>query len=248
MLASIGAVATIIVPLATPDSLLGILAVSVMNRPERMQPTPDLLDRLSGVAAHASTALQNGRLVDQITHQALHDDLTGLANRLQLTTALRSAVNHARPRGDTVTLAYLDLDGFKPVNDQLGHHAGDEPLIAVSQRLTATTRADDLVARLGGDEFAILIAGHTIDATRLQARLAAAFSDPFTIAGVQLNLHVSVGCAVFPADADTSDSLLAHADAAMFTVKRNHHATMPHLPTPRPATAWRRLADIPTTH
>src|SRR4029077_16046854 len=94
--ARLGAKATIVVPLATADALLGLLAVSVTERPERLKPGPDLLDRLSGVAAQATTALQNGALVDQITHQALHDQLTGLANRLQFTEELRVAINRAR--------------------------------------------------------------------------------------------------------------------------------------------------------
>ncbi|MGA2929973.1 MAG: GGDEF domain-containing protein, partial [Solirubrobacteraceae bacterium] len=244
LFARIGAVATIIVPLATPDSLLGVLAVSVMNRAERMQPNPDLLDRLSGVAAQATTALQNGRLVDQITHQALHDDLTGLPNRLHFADALGTAVSHARRRGETVTLAYLDLDGFKPVNDELGHQAGDELLIAVGQRLTSAVRPGDLVARLGGDEFAVLIARQITDVASLRARLAAAFSDPFTIDGVELQLDASIGCAVFPTDAENSESLMGRADAAMFAVKRAHHTAGPHPLTTSGSRASRRRDDI----
>ena len=229
LLANIGAVATIIVPLATPDALLGALAVSVVDHSERLRPNPDLLDRLSGVAAQATTALQNGRLVDQITYQARHDDLTGLANRLQFTDELRRAVARARRRSETVTLFYIDLDGFKPVNDECGHDIGDELLVAVGKRLNSCTRAGDLVARLGGDEFAVLVgqANETADADALQARLAAQFTDPFTIDGVALHLGASIGRAVFPTDAATSGSLLHHADTAMFAAKRIHHQTQP---------------------
>ena len=97
LFANVGAVATIVVPLATSDSLLGLLAASVFDRRERLEPAADLLDRLSGVAAQATTALQNGRLVDQITYQARHDVLTGLANRLEFTDALRGAVEFGTP-------------------------------------------------------------------------------------------------------------------------------------------------------
>ena len=224
--AKVGAQATIIVPLATADSLLGLLVVSLTDRPERLKPGPDLLDRLSGVAAQATTALQNGALVDQITHQALHDQLTGLANRLQFTEQLRGAINRARQRGQSLTLFYVDLDGFKPVNDEFGHEVGDQLLVAVGQRLIGSTRADDAVARLGGDEFAILIHNHTSpqEAEAVIARLTRAFQDPFKIAGHELRLGASVGRAVFPIDADNADDLLRCADSAMFQSKRGRSA------------------------
>jgi diguanylate cyclase (GGDEF)-like protein len=220
--AAIGAVASILVPLVTPDQFLGLVAVSVMDRPERLDLTPDLLDRLSGVAAQATTALQNGRLVDQITHQALHDDLTGLANRLQFAEKLRLAISQARQDGAPVTLLYLDLDGFKPVNDQLGHDAGDELLSAVAQRLTTCARSSDTVARLGGDEFAILIPAPSTpqDTDAIASRVRQAFAEPFAITAHHLGVGASLGRATFPADADDAEHLLRAADAAMFTTKR----------------------------
>jgi diguanylate cyclase (GGDEF)-like protein len=224
--ARLGAVATIVVPLATPDALLGVLTVSVTTGPERLKPSPDLIDRLSGVAAQGTTALQNGALVDQITHQAMHDQLTGLANRLQFTDELRSAINRARQRHDSLTLFYIDLDGFKPVNDEFGHEIGDQLLIAVGKRLKACTRSDDTVARLGGDEFAVLIDSETsaADADAVVGRLARVFADPFQIDGHDLRLGASIGRAVFPADADTADELLRGADAAMFEQKRGRRS------------------------
>ncbi len=196
----LGDAAVILVPLATEDTLLGVLGVSVLERPERLAPTADLLDRLSGVAAQATTALQNGRLVDQITHQALHDQLTGLANRLQFADHLRKAVNRARQRDEQVTMFYIDLDGFKPVNDEYGHDVGDQLLAALGQRLAGTLRASDLVARLGGDEFAVLITTPTSaeDAEGLSERLAETFTDPFVIDGRELRVRASIGSAVFP--------------------------------------------------
>jgi diguanylate cyclase (GGDEF)-like protein len=230
--AKVGAVATIVMPLATTDALLGLLAVSVTERPERLKPGPDLLDRLSGVAAQATTALQNGALVDQITHQALHDQLTGLANRLQFTDQLRTAINRARQRSQSLTLFYVDLDGFKPVNDEFGHEVGDQLLVAVGKRLTASTRADDTVARLGGDEFAILIHTHTSprEGDAVIARLARAFEGPFKIGEHQLRLGASIGRAVFPIDADTADDLLRRADSAMFADKRGRRGGRSTLP------------------
>jgi diguanylate cyclase (GGDEF)-like protein len=227
LLATIGAVASILVPLVIPSQFLGLVAVSVMDRPDRLDPTPDLLDRLSGVAAQATTALQNGRLVDQITHQALHDDLTGVANRLQFADQLRRSINHARQHGHLVTVFYLDLDRFKPVNDQLGHDAGDELLVAVAERLTNCTRPTDTVARLGGDEFAILIAARTTpqDTDTVATRVAEAFTQPFAITAHELRVDASLGRATFPDDADDAENLLRTADVAMFTTKRSRHQT-----------------------
>jgi diguanylate cyclase (GGDEF)-like protein len=227
--AALGAVATILVPLATPDRFLGLLAVSVMEEPERLTPSPDLLDRLSGVAAQATTALQNGRLLDEITHQALHDGLTGLANRLQFSDRLRTAVQHAREHGQQATLFYLDLDYFKPVNDEFGHDVGDELLIAVGARLVASTRSTDTVARLGGDEFAVLVDARTSSsgADLLADRLADVFKNPFTIGEHRFSVGASIGRAVFPADADSPESMLRAADAAMFECKRATHLIAP---------------------
>jgi diguanylate cyclase (GGDEF)-like protein len=184
----------------------------------------ELLDRLSGVAAQATTALQNGRLVDQITHKALHDELTGLANRTQFADDLRDAVALASERAGLVTLFYLDLDGFKPVNDRFGHDVGDLLLTAVGQRLCACTRAGDVVARLGGDEFAVLIesASGLDDGDSVAQRLGEAFAQPFSIKGQELRLGASVGRASFPGDADSAEGLLQLADRTMFEAKRNH--------------------------
>jgi diguanylate cyclase (GGDEF)-like protein len=217
-----GEAASIHVPLSTDEALLGILTVSVRSGPGRLRPNSDLLNRLSGIAAQATTALQNGRLVDRITHQALHDQLTGLANRARFAELLRTAVNHARQRGEAVTIFYIDLDDFKPVNDAYGHEIGDRMLAAVGNRLRAATRSVDLVARLGGDEFVVLLSSPAspADANSVLTRLEAAFEDPITIDGHQLRLTASIGQAVFPDDATSADGLLRHADASMFKAKR----------------------------
>jgi diguanylate cyclase (GGDEF)-like protein len=251
LFSGIGAVASIVVPLATPDAFLGALTVSVMDRAERMRPHPDLLDRLSGVAAQASTALQDGRLVDEITYQAQHDGLTGLANRLRFTDALRTAIARAREGSGRVTLYYIDLDAFKPVNDELGHLVGDQLLVAVGKRLTSSTRPGDLVSRLGGDEFAVLIDGDGPENTRaVPKRLERAFGTPFGINGYKIAIGASIGKAVFPDDADSAESLLRVADAAMFDAKRTRDergqgpgvSSRSHGPHPGAArnAAWRR--------
>jgi len=221
-----GFIATVLVPLVTTDSFLGLLTVSVFDRPARLKRTAELRDRLSGVAAQAITALQNGRLLDEITHQAMHDQLTGLANRLQFTEQLRTAIERARTNVHPLTLLYIDLDGFKPVNDEFGHDVGDQLLVAVAKRLVACMRSEDTVARLGGDEFAALIDSQTAvgDTEEVSARLARSLRRPFMIDGHRLQIGGSIGRAVFPIDAEDPDGLLRCADAAMFGVKRGTRA------------------------
>jgi diguanylate cyclase (GGDEF)-like protein len=231
LLEEFGFVASILVPLTAPEAFLGWLTVSVTHSPERLKPTADLLDLLSGVAAQGSTALQSGRLVDKITHQAMHDQLTGLANRLSFTDQLRTAIHGARKSDEHLTLFYVDLDGFKPINDTFGHELGDHVLAAVGERLRGCTRKGDMVARLGGDEFAILIDGESsaYDADTVAERLASAFSNPLLVCGRELHVGASIGRATFPCDADTAEALLRHADEAMFTEKRRCYDAMPEL-------------------
>jgi diguanylate cyclase (GGDEF)-like protein len=229
--AAIGAVSSILVPISVRDESLGLLAVSVMDRPQRLHPNPDLLDRLSGVAAQATTALENGRLLDQITHQARHDGLTGLPNRASFTEYLLDAVETARERSEPATLFFIDLDGFKPVNDELGHEMGDKLLVAVGDRLRSCTRSHDLVARLGGDEFGVLMVGQAGPggADLLARRLDETFATPFVVDGHELSLGASIGRAEYPADAESVESLLRSADAEMFSVKRARHDAAPEL-------------------
>lgn len=213
--------AAILVPLVSAGSLIGMLAVAVRERSARLRPTPDLLDRLSGVGAQAATALQNGRLVDLITYQAQHDELTGLANRGRFTTALRQAIDRAEQLDRRFGVLYLDLDAFKPVNDELGHDAGDALLIAAARRLQNATRAGDLVGRLGGDEFAILVPDPAdADLDRIADRITHALDEPFEIGHRRVRVGVSIGQALYPADGRGADVLLRRADQAMFADKR----------------------------
>jgi diguanylate cyclase (GGDEF)-like protein len=213
-----GIVAGLSVPLMAPDGFLGLLAFAVYERPERLEPTPDLLDRLAGVAAQASVALQNGRLVDAFAQHALHDSLTGLANRLQFNEILREVVDRSSASGGTLALLFIDLDGFKAINDNYGHDVGDELLVAVGERLHGCTRSGDTVGRLGGDEFAVLIE-NAAGLERVSNRLQGAFHDPFAVSGRRLGVGASIGTARFPDDAQSADELLRVADAAMYAVK-----------------------------
>ena len=222
-LRELGTAAAVAVPIATERRFLGCLVVSVRDRPQRLAPSPELVDRLSGVAAHAVPALENGRLVDDMTHQARHDQLTGAVNRIGFHETL-SAATRARDRA-AAALFYIDLDGFKPVNDAHGHDVGDALLCAVVERLRASVRDGDTVARLGGDEFAVLAEG-IADAAQLElvsARLEDAFARPFAVPGRSFSVTASIGRAVWPVDGDGPEALLRRADAAMYDVKRSAH-------------------------
>ena len=207
-------------PIATDERFLGCIIVSVAERPERLARTAELVDRLSGVAAHAVTALENGRLVDHITHQARHDHLTGAANRVGVQERLAAVTAKADPA--SVALFNIDLDEFKPINDEHGHDVGDDLLRAVAQRLRECLRGDDTVARLGGDEFAVLVENVTqprqLDG--ISRRLGKAFAAPLRAGGRSFAVSASIGRAVWPVDGDSPGALLRHADAAMYAVKR----------------------------
>jgi diguanylate cyclase (GGDEF)-like protein len=217
-----GGVATISAPIVARGEFLGSLSVSVTSDPTRLQPRRDLLDRLSGVVAQAASALQTARLVDKVTFQARHDGLTGLANRAEFTERMEQALAAAGASGEPVGLFFVDLDDFKGVNDEWGHHAGDEVLCEVARRLLTTIRATDTVARLGGDEFAIVLSG-VEDNSEVDAaaeRVLHAFDEPFLAAGEAVTLGASVGRAVWPDDAAEIEALMRHADAEMYRAKR----------------------------
>ncbi|BFO56168.1 diguanylate cyclase domain-containing protein [Acidovorax sacchari] len=157
-----------------------------------------------------------------LTHQALHDGLTGLSNRSHFEQHLQSCLEEARGAGTSLALLFLDNDHFKAVNDTHGHAAGDALLVAVAQRLRSQARETDLVARLGGDEFAIVMApvGGPRDAERMVARVQEAMRDPVALeGGLELQPAVSIGVAVFPLHAGDMGALMRFADMAMYRVK-----------------------------
>lgn len=151
---------------------------------------------------------------------ALHDVLTGLPNRRQLIREGRALLTRARRADTTVAALYIDLDRFKPVNDLLGHSAGDRVLQEVGTRLKALVREDDVVARLGGDEFALLAEIREPDgAARLARRVVQALRQGMTISDRQVMIGGSVGIALFPHDSEEGETLLQCADTAMYRAK-----------------------------
>jgi diguanylate cyclase (GGDEF)-like protein len=161
------------------------------------------------------------RFQELLAHQAYHDGLTGLANRSLLNTRLHQAISRARRQSRGVALLYLDLDGFKPVNDREGHEVGDELLVAVGQRLSSIVRAEDTVARIGGDEFAILMedVDDPVSARQAAERVVGEVAQPVVVRGREVTVGVSVGIAFSPRGEDDGESMLRDADLAMYRAK-----------------------------
>jgi diguanylate cyclase (GGDEF)-like protein/PAS domain S-box-containing protein len=153
--------------------------------------------------------------------QALTDTLTALPNRRLLFDRMAMAVARARRAREEFALLFLDLDGFKPVNDMLGHDAGDELLRRVGERLAAGVRGSDTVARMGGDEFAVLLEPlrSPADAEAVAMKLLAALQEPFALSAGEARISASVGIALFPRDGEDVAAMLRAADAAMYRAK-----------------------------
>jgi diguanylate cyclase (GGDEF)-like protein len=238
------------VPLVERDELLGVLNLS---SPDAGVFSEYDLRAVSLFAEHAATAIGKARLYERsrtqaelLAHAATHDPLTGLANRAALDE--RAAVTDA---GEV--LLFLDLDGFKEVNDRLGHAAGDAVLQAVAERLVRCLRADDLAARFGGDEFAVLLGGEPDPelAGQVAGRIVRALGEPFGVAGATVQVSASVGIAL-PEPGLDHPAMLQHADRALYAAKdagkacwrlyrpdpvRAVDVVRPLLPGPRPETA-----------
>jgi len=178
----------------------------------------DELGALAAAFNEMAADLERSR--DQLTHQALHDPLTELANRALLADRIEHALAGARRRGTSVALLLLDLDGFKTVNDSLGHPVGDRLLAVTAQRIRDSLRAGDTAARLGGDEFAVLLEDIEADlAIEVAERLGDALREPVLLDGAEVALGASIGIAL-SGGVDTGDELLRNADLAMYRAKQ----------------------------
>ncbi len=183
----------------------------------------DLLDdpAVSGLVLTARDVSERRALEDELTTQAFHDSLTGLANRALLADRVRHALERSVRTHAHVAVLFLDVDDFKTVNDSLGHEAGDEMLVEIGNRLRTCMRGSDTAARLGGDEFAIVLeeTNGVEGAARAAERVLEAVSAPLTLAGAQILPRASIGI-TFGTAGQTSGELLRNADVAMYQAKR----------------------------
>jgi diguanylate cyclase (GGDEF)-like protein/PAS domain S-box-containing protein len=184
-------------------------AVSAQDITERRRAEQDLRD-----------------LTDQLAERAVRDPLTGLANRSLLEERLRGVLARDARTGDSTGVLFLDLDGFKAVNDQHGHLLGDAVLRTVAGRLRSAVRPSDTVARLGGDEFVVVVEGATEDALALLAgRLRDAIEAPIAVGDLDLNVGVSVGQAISTGGVTDPSALIGRADRGMYADKRGSQRT-----------------------
>jgi diguanylate cyclase (GGDEF)-like protein/PAS domain S-box-containing protein len=210
----------------TTDLLLprddAVVYVSVSSHPLRVDGGDGAIAVLRDVTAERERQAH-------LTHYALHDPLTGVANRYLLNDALQRMLEGLSRRGGVVSLIYLDLDRFKEINDQHGHETGDEVLRAVSQRLLRAVRGEDVVARLGGDEFAIahITAERLSDGDAVVARLRKVLATPYRFGSVVLDVGASLGWVSTSSGGDSPEALISKADRAMYEQKNQRRAQRP---------------------
>jgi diguanylate cyclase (GGDEF)-like protein len=182
------------------------------------------LARFEDLAAEVSTRIELTHIATALEYASSRDPLTGAVNRLVLADRLAHAFSRQLRHDLDVLVVAVDIDRFKQINDTYGHDAGDEVLVAVAQRLTASTRPEDTVARLGGDEFAVvaeMLPSARIGPVEFVARLEAAFAEPIPIGGEPMVIGVSIG-AGFAVPGDDVREALARADVAMYERKARH--------------------------
>ena len=181
----------------------------------------ELLDvRMSFAEREVADIIERKRARDELTHLALHDPLTNLPNRAVFYDRLHQSMLISRRNGAPLALLFLDLDGFKEVNDNFGHASGDVVLRQVGERLTGIVRASDTVARVGGDEFGLILLAADVEGAGTMARkVLKSLDDPFRIEGMTISLGASVGIALFPDHGEDSEALVQHADTAMYQAK-----------------------------
>ncbi len=173
-----------------------------------------------GLAADVTERVEHQRQLEHIAH---YDTLTGVPNRALLADRLAQSLARAKRDRGLMAVCYVDLDGFKQINDSFGHDAGDKVLVEVTRRIKDTVREDDTVARLGGDEFVVLLVGLQVaeECVGSLHRMLERINQPIAVRGAVLNISASIGVALYPEDEEDADTLLRHADQAMYVAKQS---------------------------
>lgn len=212
------------VPLRLQGRVMGALVVESCSQEVRY--TEDDKNLLEFVSTQVAVTIERKLAEVRLQHKANHDALTDLPGRTLFQDRFDMALRRARREGERVALLYLDIDGFKHVNDTHGHEAGDTLLCVFAQRLGEQVRDIDTVARIGGDEFTVLLGkvsgndGIAIVVDRIHATM----SDPFDLGNERVTISVSIGAAVFPEEGETREELIRRADADMYARKERVRA------------------------
>ena len=248
----LGRDAFVVLPLRFQNQLVGVIALA---RDTAVPEDADARVQVRRLADQAAVALANARMLEQVRNLAYYDSLTGLPNRLSYKERLASALEAANRFGGLVAAFFIDLDHFSRINDTLGHEAGDHLLQQVAARLRASCRdredqvgpaseaVDPEVARLGGDEFTVIMAGLTDpeDAGKLARRILSSLAHPFRIESREIFVNASIGIAVYPFDGNDLETLLMHADTAMYKAKEQGGNSYQAYSRSMNATALQRL-------
>ncbi|MGO9499762.1 MAG: EAL domain-containing protein [Solirubrobacteraceae bacterium] len=224
----LGLASGVVVPLVGYEDGSGVL---VCGSPKPRMWSERRLELASQLGLEGGLVLEAARLreldrarQEELQHQAHHDSLTGLANRSLFYERAGASLAVAQREDREVALLLIDLDGFKDINDGLGHDHGDRLLVEIGSRLLRAVREGDIVARLGGDEFAVALTSRVSRQSALAAarRIAAALGAPIVLGGIEVSIGASIGIALFPDHGASTEVLLRHADAAMYEAKRDH--------------------------
>jgi diguanylate cyclase (GGDEF)-like protein len=248
----LGAKSFVVLPLSYQRQLSGVIALG-----ERFDLVPSDEDReqMRRLADQAAVALANARMLDQVRELAYYDSLTGLPNRLSYKERLAYALEQASRNQRLVAAFFIDLDHFSRINDTLGHEVGDQLLRHVASRLRSCCREreDEVgpavaslapeVARLGGDEFTIIMAGlqEAQDAAKLARRILSSFAHPVRVGSHEIFINASIGIAIYPYDGEDIDTLLMHADTAMYKAKEQGGSSYQTYSKSMTTTALQRL-------
>jgi diguanylate cyclase (GGDEF)-like protein len=251
-LTELGAKSFVVLPLAYQRQLSGVIALG-----ERFDlvPSDDDREQMRRLADQAAVALANARMLDQVRELAYYDSLTGLPNRLSYKERLAYALEQASRNQRLVAAFFIDLDHFSRINDTLGHEVGDQLLRHVASRLRSCCREreDEVgpaiasltpeVARLGGDEFTIIMAGlqEAQDAAKLARRILSSFAHPIRVSSHEIFINASIGIAIYPYDGEDIDTLLMHADTAMYKAKEQGGSSYQTYSKSMTTTALQRL-------